>query len=346
MRVTPGRLRPARCAGERDGRCGGRDTVGACGTRRDRGVNADIVARDVTNSCEIADAITCPRREALHRRTIGRPGVTAPPRPRRSATGCATRPGRDRDPPLDPVSGARRRRRRGGRVHRPVDGDRPDRHGPVAAGRGPRGRDGRLRGERPERRLLRGVADPRPRERPAPLPRRAGDPRAEGSRTWPRSRRSSATTASTATSSGPATSSVADQPYQVDELKAWVDEAAEWGEELVFLDRAAVREEVHSPLWQAGLFRPPAQGRDALVDPAKLVRGLARVAAEQGVAIHERSRVESVERRAGGRRRPDGRRGEPRADHVVVATSAYSGWLRRLARSSCRSTTTRSSRSR
>ncbi|HEX5014557.1 MAG TPA: FAD-dependent oxidoreductase, partial [Candidatus Limnocylindrales bacterium] len=31
--------------------------------------------------------------------------------------------------------------------------------------------------------------------------------------------------------------SVADQPYQVDELKAWVDEAAAYGEELVFLDR-------------------------------------------------------------------------------------------------------------
>src|SRR4030095_7537511 len=55
--------------------------------------------------------------------------------------------------------------------------------------------------------------------------------------------------------------SVADAPYQVDELRAWVDEAAEYGEELVFLDRAAVREEVHSPLWQAGLFPRPALRR-------------------------------------------------------------------------------------
>ena len=124
--------------------------------------------------------------------------------------------------------------------------------------------------------------------------------------------------------------SVADQPYQVDELKAWVDEAAEWGEELTFLDRAAVREEVHSPLWQAGLFRPPEQGRDALLDPAKLVRGLARVAAERGVAIHEGSRVESVERRAGGVVVRTVAGASLRADHVVVATSAYSGWLRRL----------------
>jgi glycine/D-amino acid oxidase-like deaminating enzyme len=124
--------------------------------------------------------------------------------------------------------------------------------------------------------------------------------------------------------------SVADQPYQVDEMMAWVDEAAEWGEQLVFLDRAAVREEVHSPLWQAGLYRPPSAGRDALVDPAKLVRGLARVAAERGVAIHEGTRVTSAERRAGGVLVRTASGATVRADHVVVATSAYSGWLRRL----------------
>jgi glycine/D-amino acid oxidase-like deaminating enzyme len=124
--------------------------------------------------------------------------------------------------------------------------------------------------------------------------------------------------------------SVADQPYQVDEFKAWVDEAAEWGEELVFMDRATIREEVHSPLWEAGLYRPPAAGRDALVDPAKLVRGLARVAEGRGVAIHEETQVRAVERRAGGVTVRTAAGMSVRADHVVVATSAYSGWMRRL----------------
>jgi glycine/D-amino acid oxidase-like deaminating enzyme len=124
--------------------------------------------------------------------------------------------------------------------------------------------------------------------------------------------------------------SVADQPYQVDELKAWVDEAAEYGEELVFLDRDAAQAEVHSPRWHAGLFRPPEQGRDSLVDPAKLVRGLARVARERGVTIHEGTRVTAVERRAGGVSVWTDAGLVVRADHVVVATSAYSGWLRRL----------------
>jgi glycine/D-amino acid oxidase-like deaminating enzyme len=124
------------------------------------------------------------------------------------------------------------------------------------------------------------------------------------------------------------TLSLADQPHQVDEFKAWVDEAAEHGETLEFLDREAARAEVHSPLWHAGLYRPP--GRDILVDPAKLCRGLARVAAERGVRIHEHTRVTGLERRAGGVDVRTESGVTIRADQVVVATSAYSGWLRRL----------------
>jgi glycine/D-amino acid oxidase-like deaminating enzyme len=125
------------------------------------------------------------------------------------------------------------------------------------------------------------------------------------------------------------TLTVADRPHQVDEFRAWVDEAAEWGEEIRFLDRDAVRAEVHSPLWQAGLLGSP--DRDVLVDPAKLVRGLARVCEERGVTIHERTRATGVERRAGGVRVTTSGGAVVVADHVVVATSAYSGWLRRLA---------------
>jgi glycine/D-amino acid oxidase-like deaminating enzyme len=121
---------------------------------------------------------------------------------------------------------------------------------------------------------------------------------------------------------------VADQPHQVEEFRAWVDEAAEHGEELLFLDREAVRAEVHSPLWQAGLYQPP--GRDVILDPAKLARGLARVCDERGITIHEHTRIRAVERRAGGVRLTSEAGATIAAEHVVVATSAYSGWLRRL----------------
>jgi glycine/D-amino acid oxidase-like deaminating enzyme len=121
----------------------------------------------------------------------------------------------------------------------------------------------------------------------------------------------------------------ADQAYQADEFRAWVDEAAEHGERLEFLDRDAAQAEVHSPLWQAGLYRPP--GRDVLLDPAKLCRGLARVARERGIAIHEGTRVVRLERRAGGITLATRESARVDAAHVVVATSAYSAWLSRLA---------------
>jgi len=124
------------------------------------------------------------------------------------------------------------------------------------------------------------------------------------------------------------TLALADQPYQVEEFRAWVDEAAEHGEHLEFLDRAAVQAEVHSPLWQAGLYRPP--GRDVVLDPAALCRGIARVARERGVRVHEGTAVTRLERRAGGVLVRTASGATVRAGQVVVATSAYSAWLRRL----------------
>ncbi|TFG69103.1 MAG: FAD-dependent oxidoreductase [Thermomicrobiales bacterium] len=124
------------------------------------------------------------------------------------------------------------------------------------------------------------------------------------------------------------TLSLADQPHQADEFRAWVDEAAGYGEALEFLDRAAVQAEIHSPIWQAGLYRAP--GRDVLLDPAALCRGLARVARERGVRIYEGSRVERLDRVAAGVVASVAGGASIRADQVVVATSAYSGWLGRL----------------
>ena len=124
------------------------------------------------------------------------------------------------------------------------------------------------------------------------------------------------------------TLSLADQAWQAEELRAWVGEAAAHGEQLEFLDRSAVQAEVHSPLWHAGLYRPP--GRDVLLDPAKLCRGLARVAVERGARIHEETAVVALERVAGGVVVSTAGGPAVRADQVVVATSAYSGWLPRL----------------
>jgi glycine/D-amino acid oxidase-like deaminating enzyme len=72
------------------------------------------------------------------------------------------------------------------------------------------------------------------------------------------------------------------------------------------------RDELPSSLggrYPAAIFHPP----DAVLQPARLVRRLARRAAEAGVEIHEHTRVESVE--------------ETGADMVVVATDGYPSGL-------------------
>ncbi len=68
-----------------------------------------------------------------------------------------------------------------------------------------------------------------------------------------------------------------------------------------------------------------------MVNPAKLAWGLARSAERRGARIAEGSRVTRLRRRAGRMEvRVDGG-GVVEAAHVLVGTSAYSGWLRRLA---------------
>lgn len=90
---------------------------------------------------------------------------------------------------------------------------------------------------------------------------------------------------------------VADGPYQVDEFRDWAEFATAHGEPTRFLDRDGVQAMVHSPRFLAGLLEPP--GRTVLLDPAKLVRGLARVAEARGITIHEGTRVTGLERLAG-----------------------------------------------
>lgn len=122
---------------------------------------------------------------------------------------------------------------------------------------------------------------------------------------------------------------VADQDYQVAELEAWVETANRHGSPVRFLDQAQIQAEVHSPRWRAGLASPPSE--NVMIDPMKLCLGLKRVALSRGVQIREHSRVERLERAADGVTAHTGS-ASVRAGHVVVATSAYSGWRRGLGR--------------
>jgi glycine/D-amino acid oxidase-like deaminating enzyme len=121
---------------------------------------------------------------------------------------------------------------------------------------------------------------------------------------------------------------LATAPYQVREFEAWLPIAARHGEAPQLWDRERAQGEIHSPLIVGALHHPEGV---ALVDPGKLVRGLKRAALRRGVRIHEGSRVTGLERAGSGVRvRVVGASGSIAAERVVVATSAYSGWLRRL----------------
>ncbi|MBI2763871.1 MAG: FAD-dependent oxidoreductase [Chloroflexi bacterium] len=124
--------------------------------------------------------------------------------------------------------------------------------------------------------------------------------------------------------------SVADHPHQVDGLREFADVAADYGVSLTFFDRKALAAEIRSPVFEAGLLAGPEQ--TVMLDPAKLARGLKHASLGRGVTIHEQTRAVGVERRAGAVRIRTSTGATLLAQHVVVATSAYSGWLGRLQR--------------
>jgi glycine/D-amino acid oxidase-like deaminating enzyme len=121
---------------------------------------------------------------------------------------------------------------------------------------------------------------------------------------------------------------LADCEHQVPEFCDWVETAAKYGVSLQFLDQEAVQRQIHSPIWKAGILAPPE--RNVILNPAKLVWGLKKGLLARGVRIHEQSQVVAVERARGRGLRVRTRNASVSADRVVVATSAYSGWLRRL----------------
>ena len=121
---------------------------------------------------------------------------------------------------------------------------------------------------------------------------------------------------------------VATRPHEV----SWLAEAAEaaraHGEDVVLLDRDAIRAEVDSPTYLAGLWH---RGESALVDPARLAWGLRRAAHEEGAHIFERSPVRRL-RRDGNRVKLETDEGSLRADRVVLATNAYPPLVRSVRR--------------
>jgi glycine/D-amino acid oxidase-like deaminating enzyme len=115
--------------------------------------------------------------------------------------------------------------------------------------------------------------------------------------------------------------SVAVEPHQVEWLR---DSARSPGHG--FLDAAAVRREIDSPVLLAGDW-----SRDdcALVHPARLARELARVATELGVEVHEHTRVLGLDTARGGPVSVRTAAGSVTSGRVALATNVFPSLLRR-----------------
>ncbi len=120
--------------------------------------------------------------------------------------------------------------------------------------------------------------------------------------------------------------SVAVAEHQVAGLQALADLLRAHGERAELLDGAAVRADVASPTYRAGLRIRSGYG---LVDPARLVWGLADAARARGVRIVEQAQVTGLAEEGAAIRLTVGEE-QLLADRVVVATNAFPAPLKRL----------------
>ncbi len=121
---------------------------------------------------------------------------------------------------------------------------------------------------------------------------------------------------------------VALEPHEEGWLAQEARELRRLGHEAVLLDRDAVRAEVHSPLYRAGLWQ---RSGAAILHPGKLAWELQRVATELGVRIFEDSRVTRL-RSAGDVVEAATSSGRVSARGAVVTTGAFRSPVRAVRR--------------
>ena len=119
---------------------------------------------------------------------------------------------------------------------------------------------------------------------------------------------------------------VATEPHQVAELTELHEAMRAAGHEVELLDESAVRTEVASPTYLAGLWD---RRGTAMVEPARLAWGLRRACLELGVRIHEHTPVTGLARE-GDAMVVHARTGSLRASRVALGTNAFPPLLRRL----------------
>ena len=113
---------------------------------------------------------------------------------------------------------------------------------------------------------------------------------------------------------------VALEPHEERGLEQDAVELARLGHDVTLLDRDAVRAELDSPTYRAGLWQRSGAG---ILDPAKLAWGLADTAESLGARLHEHTPVARLRVR-GDRIALDVPGGTVRARQVLLSTGAFS----------------------
>ncbi|CAL9313107.1 Gamma-glutamylputrescine oxidoreductase [Streptomyces sp. SudanB148_2056] len=121
---------------------------------------------------------------------------------------------------------------------------------------------------------------------------------------------------------------VATEPYQAEELRAWYDEIGAHGlaDGIEYLDADAVREQVDSPTFLAGLYDRRGV---AMLNPARLAWGLKRACLDLGVRVYEHTPALTLRQFGAGMsvRTPYG---AVRARRVALGTNVFPSLVRRV----------------
>ena len=125
---------------------------------------------------------------------------------------------------------------------------------------------------------------------------------------------------------------VALDPESAKRMHAEYTEAIAAREDVVWFDTNAVREQVNSPTFFAGMWE--RGGQDGVIDPARLCWGLKDVLVGQlGVRIYEGTRLLGVEPVGKTAMQANCEGGVIRSDKVLLATNAYTSTIGRIRRS-------------
>jgi len=125
---------------------------------------------------------------------------------------------------------------------------------------------------------------------------------------------------------------VALSPESANRLQQDYREAKAAGEDVVWFDINAVREQVNSPMFFAGLWEPG--GQDGVIDPGRLCWGLKDVLINQlGVRVFESTKLLSVEPLGKDAMRASCEGGVIQSKKVLMATNAFTSKTRSIRRS-------------